>query len=73
MLHLLAHASALLAFWSGAICLGRGALWTVLYVISELCVAALQLIARSMHVVFTYHMLLRWSTAVWNLQPCLHV
>jgi hypothetical protein len=36
----LLHASALLAFWSGAICLGRGVLWIffVLSVMSYLCV-----------------------------------
>jgi hypothetical protein len=31
MVRVLIDASALLAFWSGAICLGRGALWIFVY------------------------------------------
>jgi hypothetical protein len=50
-------ASALLAFWSGAICLGRGALW-IIFVLSVSYVSQHCSIARSVHVVFTYIYLL---------------
>jgi hypothetical protein len=53
--------------------LGGGALWTFFCIISELCVACsiTTLFGSGMHVDGAY--ICRWSTAVWNLQPCLHV
>jgi hypothetical protein len=72
----LAHASALLAFWSGAICLGRGTLW-IFFVLSVSYVSQHCSIVQSVHVVqcawwvLTYVAGGHWLIAVWNLQPCM--
>jgi hypothetical protein len=49
-MRVLTHASALLAFWSGAICLGRGALW-IFFVLSVMSYVSQHC---AVHVVFTY-------------------
>jgi hypothetical protein len=68
----LKHASALLAFWSGAICLGRGALW-IFFVLSVSYVSQ----HCAVLVVLTYvagSSIYIAESSVWYLQPCgLHV
>jgi hypothetical protein len=69
----LAHASALLAFWSGAICLGWGALWIVFvlsvsYVSQHRSIAAL---LGSCGVRLHIDRCCWLPTAVWNLTAAL--
>jgi hypothetical protein len=63
------YAAALLAFWSGAVYLGRGALW-IFFVLSVSYVSQ----NCSVDVMFTYVAGSRINLeSVWYMQPCLHV
>jgi hypothetical protein len=70
-IRVLAHASAL-AFWSGAICLGRGALWTFSVLSVSYVLQHYYNIVRSMHVEHIYNVTGRQQYGICSSPACMY-